>query len=157
MELQKLTGYGKAAEKDITEFEGFLGFGLPADYREFLKNFNGSNFRQYAGKPVDEHPEVHVPALKDDVLINVFWGLNLEEPLNLKEWNAEYKSELLPQSLIIGIDIGGIIVLLSGDSENKGVYVWDHAHDFSQSSAESNTYKIAGSFTEFIGKLKLQE
>lgn len=61
---------------------------------------------------------------------------------------------MLTNSLIIGDDPGSGLIVLITDTENHGVYYWDRSFYFPESSEEENTYKIAGSFKEFINGLR---
>lgn len=125
----------------ISNFEKEFNIILPKDYKLFLIENN-------AAKVVDGI--FHVDEL-GEIIIDSFYGLNHDKRVfNLDFWNKEYKNDILPNSLLIGDDPGGGFILLVFDGENDGVYYYDHAHHFEQSTDEMNTYLIANSFTNFI-------
>ena len=146
----KIKGFGKLTEKDILEFEEYLGFELPQDYRKFLKEYNG-------GIPDYNKNCFYIKDLKEETMLDVLYGINIEKNFDLKEWNDEYGCDLLPKMLIIGSDPGGMMIILSSDEKDGGIYLWDHAHEYEQSTEELNSYKIADSFQEFIENLKEYE
>ncbi|MGI4863586.1 MAG: SMI1/KNR4 family protein [Janthinobacterium lividum] len=145
--MTNFTPWGKTDETTVRQFEQQLGFSLPADYRAFLLDTNGGSVSNQA---------FYVNDLKQDVLMDVFYGItNEEEDLTLATWLAEHGDELQEKALIIGADQGGGIILYITAGENQGVYYWDHAHFFPQSSPEEgNTYFLADSFDDFCKLLK---
>lgn len=143
-----IEGFGKSSISIINQFEKTIGFELPADYKQFLLSYNGGS---------DRMDEFYVPGLKEMIPTDVFFGLDYDVELDLRTWYNEYKGDLLPNTIIIAHDPGsGIIVLINGP-DLKGVYYWDHACDFPLSDEQSNVYKIADSFQEFIDGLKVME
>lgn len=146
----KIKGFGKLTEKEVVEFEEYLGFELPQDYREFLKEYNG-------GIPDDNKNCFYIKDLEEETMLDVLYGINIEKSFDLKEWNDEYRCDLLTKMLIIGSDPGGMMIIISNNKEDIGIYLWDHAHEYEQSTEESNSYKIADSFQEFIDNLKEYE
>jgi len=141
------TPWGKSDESTIRQFEQRLGFPLPVDYRTFLLENNGGSIRNQT---------FFVDDLAQDVLMDVFYGVtNEEEDLTLNSWLIEHGDELQEKALIIGADQGGGIILYITAGEEQGIYYWDHAHFFPQSSQEEgNTYFLADSFAEFCQLLK---
>lgn len=142
------TAWGKNDEHTIQNFEQKLGFPLPTDYRQFLKDNNGGMVKKQV---------FFVSDLGQDVMMDVFYGItNTEsEALTLEFWIKEHGDELQENTLIIGSDPGGGILTYITSGEDKGVYYWDHAHFFSQSSEEEgNTYFVADSFDDFCRGLK---
>ncbi len=146
----KIKGFGKLTEKEVIEFEEYLGFELPQDYRKFLKEYNG-------GIPDYNKNCFYIKDLKEETMLDVLNGLTGKRGLDLKRCHDEYKDDLLPKMLIIGRDPGGMMIILSNDEKDGGIYLWDHAHEYAQSTEESNSYKIADSFQEFIDNLKEYE
>lgn len=137
---------GKASEKRIQDLEKYLGFQLPEDYKEFLREVNG-------GTSKVRYSHFFVKELNQDIPLDVLYGIGVKSAFDLKKWYEEFEEDLLPKSLIIGDNPGsGLIVLIT--SENSGIYYWDHSFYFPQSNEGKNTYKIADSFTDFIYELK---
>lgn len=143
-----IKGYGQANVNAISQFEDTIGFALPEDYKQFLQNYNGGSARKN---------NFYVPGLQETISLNVFFGLDVDRRLDLRTWYNDYRRDLLPQSVIIAHDPGTGIIVLINRPDVKGVYYWDHAHNFPQTSEKLNTYKIAGSFQEFIDGLKTPE
>ncbi|WP_079526163.1 SMI1/KNR4 family protein [Halobacillus hunanensis] len=142
-----INSFGKANEDEVQNLEGYLGFSLPDDYRNFLKNYNG-------GTSKVRYSKFRVKELNENIPLDVLYGINVDQTFNLAECYEEFGEDLLPKSLIIGDDPGSGLIVLIHDSENDGVYYWDHAFFFDQSDEDGNIYKIAGSFSSFINGLE---
>ena len=142
-----LNAFGKATEESIEELEEFLGFLLPEDYKEFLSKYNG-------GTSKVRYSKFFVKELNHEIPLDVLYGIGVTRTFDLSEGYEEFEEDMLPNSLIIGDDPGSGLIVLITDSENYGVYYWDHSFYFPQSSEEENTYKIADSFKDFINRLK---
>ena len=132
------------SDDKIRNFESKIGFKLPDDYTQFLREVNG-------GVPKKRYSLFFVKELNREVPLDVLFGLEVDDTsCDLIEIFDEFSDDLLENSLIIGDDPGGgFIVLIS----NKGIYYWDHAYHFKESSDEKNIYFIANNFTEFINSL----
>ncbi|ANB59920.1 SMI1/KNR4 family protein [Anoxybacteroides amylolyticum] len=141
-------GYGKATVQMIDEFEQYIGFSLPEDYRHFLLQYNG-------GKPRERYYSFFVEELNESIPLNVLYGLDTDiEQVNLKVWHDEYRDDLIENCIIIGSDPGSGMIVLVNDNEERGVYYWDHSWHFDQSNEENNLYKISDSFQNFFDGLK---
>ena len=80
--------------------------------------------------------------------------MDTKEPeLNVDLWLDDYRKDMPQNAIIIATSYqhGFIVLISSGD--DAGVYYWDHSYEYPRSNDESNTYFIAGSFTEFINKV----
>ena len=85
----------------------------------------------------------------------LYGATNAEEDLTLGTWLVEHGDELQEKALIIGADQGAEIILYITAGEDQGIYYWDHAHFFPQSSQEEdNTYFLADSSTDFCQLLE---
>ena len=145
--MKNFTPWGKNDEMSVAAFEQKLGFPLPVDYKEFLKENNGGSVSNQV---------FLVEGLGQDVMMDVFYGLTNDESedLTLNTWIEEHGNELQENALIIGADPGGGMLLYITAGEDMGIYYWDHAHFFSQSSEEEgNTYFVAPSFAAFCSLL----
>lgn len=142
-----IKGYGNIKKEEIMEFECEIGFTLPDDYKEFLQNFNG-------GIPEIKYSTFKLDDLEENIGLQVLYGLNLNENLDLREWFLEYEDDMLDGCIIIGHGIGFGFVVLINNTENSGVYFWDHSFELDNSSEEENVYKISDTFKEFIENLK---
>ena len=143
----KIKGYGNVKEEEIFKLEDEIGFTLPNDYKEFLINFNG-------GVPEVKYSTFKLNELEENIGLQVLYGLDLEDNLNLREWYEEYEDDLLDDCLIIGHGIGFGFIVLVNSPEVSGVYFWDNSFELENSSEDENIYKISDTFREFIEELK---
>ncbi|WMJ72144.1 SMI1/KNR4 family protein [Cytophagaceae bacterium ABcell3] len=143
----RVKSFGTLGDETISNYEKELGFPIPEDYRNFIKNNNG-------GSVIDQL--FFVEDLDQYIPADVFFGINIESrTFNLDFWLKEYKEELQENTLIIGCHPGGGLLTYITSGEDKGIYFWDHQHFFPQSSVdEGNTYYLADSFDEFADGLK---
>ena len=137
--------FGGAPEASLRRFERAHDLRLPTDYREFLKDFNGG---------VPEPRSVYVPASKQDIFVDILFGINSEQDFDLATWLLEYRDEMPAGFLIIGADPGGNLFLLADERAGNGVFYWDHTFTFDPSTEAMNTYPVAASFTQFLAALK---
>lgn len=145
--MKNFTSWGQNEETTVTQFEQQLGFELPTDYRSFLLQNNGGSFKKQV---------FFVDELKQDIMLGVLYGITNGKSVDLTiaSWMDEYGDELQENALIIGADPGGGMLLYITAGEDRGIYYWDHAHFFSQSSEEEgNTYFVAPSFAAFCNLL----
>ncbi|MGK5507070.1 SMI1/KNR4 family protein [Brevibacillus formosus] len=142
-----LKGFGKATDEMISSFEKHIGFSLPEDYKQFLRDYNG-------GTSIVRYSTFYVEELNEDIPLDVMYGLGVERPFDLIKWYDEYKDDLFANSIVIGDDPGSGKIVLITDPEFKGVYYWDHVFNFEQSSEDENTYEVSESFKIFIEGLK---
>ncbi|BBK76110.1 MULTISPECIES: SMI1/KNR4 family protein [Clostridium] len=144
----KIKGYGNVKEEEILKLEDEIGFTLPNDYKEFLINFNG-------GVPEVKYSTFTLNELEENIGLQVLYGLDLEENLDLREWYEEYEDDLLDDCLIIGHGIGFGFIVLVNSPEVSGVYFWDNSFELDNSSEDENIYKISDTFRQFIDELKI--
>lgn len=124
----------------VRAFERKIGLSLPADYKNFLRETNG-------GRP--PATALHVPAAKEDVLIDVLFGLGRKP--GILGWLAELRRDMPAGFIPIGKDPGGNILIMDLNLPDAGViYYWDKAHSFQTSTADGNTYPIARSFSRLL-------
>ena len=143
-----IKSFGQACVKDIDTFESFNGFRLPDDYVAFLLKYNGGIVEPYKNS-------IYIKDLKEEVNIDVLFGMNTTEPeLSVELWLNDYKKDMPQNSLIIGDSYqhGFIVLLCTG--EDIGVYYWDHAYVFPCSTDETNTYFITDTFSNFIKNIE---
>ena len=146
-----ITSWGQNNETTVAAFEQEIGFSLPSDYRLFIKENNGCKVNRQA---------FFVKDLDQDIMLHVFYGItnSTSKSLTLRYWLDEFGDEIEDKTLLFGSDPGGGFLMYITDGEDKGVYYWDHAHFFPQSSEEEgNTYFVADSFDGFIAALRKYE
>ena len=139
--------WGPTPETAIRAFEEEIGFPLPADYRQFIATNNGCQLNKQV---------FFVKDLDQDIMAHVFYGITSPESrsLTVRYWLNEYEDEIPEKTLLFGSDKGGGFLMYVTEGENRGVYYWDYAHFFPQSSdEEGNTYFLAKSFAEFCDSL----
>ncbi|KQU17388.1 hypothetical protein ASG65_26630 [Bacillus sp. Leaf13] len=147
----KITGYGKATQEAINNFERYIDFEIPADYKQFLLEYNG-------GTTTVQHGKFYVDALDTLVSLKVLYGIDInEKELDLLKWHEEYKKDLHTNCIIIGSDTCAGKILLINNDEEKGVYFWDQGWYSDPSSQDENIYKVAESFKSFIEGLKIPD
>lgn len=142
-----LKSFGNATQESILEFERFIGFLLPEDYKNFLQTYNG-------GKPKVKYSTFFVKELNQEIPLHILYGIGVKrKSYDLKDCYEYFEAELVPNSLVIGDDTGSGLIMLISDNEKSGVYYWDQSLHFPQSTEDENTYKIASSFKSFANRL----
>jgi hypothetical protein len=150
--MKMLEMNGDFSEKQLLQKEEDFGISLPLFYRNFIKNFNGGV------------PEKIFFNFKDTKtngsLVDRLFGFVENKYRNIDMYYKNYKMRIPCNTLPIGIDPGGNLILLSVKGPDYGkVYYWDHnweAED-GQVADYSNLTLIADSFEEFINNLKSEE
>ena len=150
-EMNNITSWGQNDETTVAAFEQEIGFSLPSDYRTFLKGNNGCkvNKQVFLVKDLDQ-----------DIMLDVFYGITnaTSKSLTLNYWLTEFGDEIEEKTVLFGSDPGGGFLMYITAGEDKGIYYWDHAHFFPQSSEEEgNTYFLADSFDDFMATLSKYE
>ena len=140
-----ITSFGKPLASDIETFEKHIGFSLPADYKEFLIENNGGSVRNCSFVVSD---------LLKVIDLHVLYGITPEKNNNLYTWHDEYSSDLFENSVIIGSDLGGGLIVICNSEDTPGVYYWDHTYNFEQSDDDNNVYRISNDFTAFVNALQ---
>ena len=138
-----IKSFGKLEDKDIKSFEKKMKIKLPDDYKEFLKNNNGgsTNGDIICFKAED---------IEETIALDVLFGIKLDdEDLCIEEWCNEYEDELLEEMIIIGHAIESGIILLINQEDWKGIYFWDSALDYEQSTEDDCIYKISTHLDSF--------
>ena len=88
----------KLSEERLAKMEAQLGFSLPDDYREFLKNIGGGVVE------LDETNEMRVKSIDDIINLEVLFSNDLEsESLNVDFWMERYRDEMPERSVLVGM------------------------------------------------------
>lgn len=133
----RLTKFGSADIARIAKLEQDYGLNLPVVYKEFLQKYNGGIVDK-----VDKNP-IYVADLDIYLEMEIFYGVDLDtECFDIDYWMGQYRTELPEKSIIIGDDISKGFLVLVCDGENKGLYYWDDAWNYSQSEENGNAYCI---------------
>jgi hypothetical protein len=137
MPIDKVLWPGKpATDEQIAEFEKTEGIILPADYRAFLKTYNG-------GRPI---PDCFPFGTEPGSLLDTFFelGEGESETNDLQTKCNRYRGRIPPTVMPIGRDAGGNIVLLGVHGEHRGrVYFLDYMNP-------RPIFEIAPSFEAFL-------
>lgn len=143
-----IKGFGKADIKDIKSFELKNDITLPNDYIDFLLKYNGADIE------LSENNSFFIEEINDNINIDVLYGVNTKDPeLSIELWLNDYKNEMPPHTLIIGISYqhGFVVMLCSG--EDAGIYYWDDAYEYDCSNDDNNTFFMAETFTDIANKI----
>lgn len=140
--MSELRSFGGTSPSVIDAFERLNNVVLPADYKAFLIEHNGRHLTAMA---------CTVKGLNQQVLVEVLLGIGQQQDFDLQWWCDEYSEEMPSGFVVIALGATGMYIL--GTGEPTGVYFWDDAHSFRTSSEEGNTYRVAATFTEFLGSL----
>ncbi len=141
-----IKSFGKLEENEIIELEKKIKHRLPEDYREFLRNNNG-------GTTDCELICFDTENIKEGIALDVLYGINLSKSLCIEQWCEEYSTDLLEDMIIIGHAVETGIILLVNRDDWKGIYFWDNALDYENSTEDKCMYKIADTFSEFLNGL----
>lgn len=144
-----IVNFGSAELKGIREIENKYNVNLPKDYTDFLLKHNGG---------IVEKDVKNIVKIEDagvEISIDVLFGIETGNPnSNIDTWMEKLGDDLLEETLIIGDDVMQGFLVLVCKEEQAGVYYWDDAHNFDQSTDEENTYWIAESFSSlFCGEI----
>ena len=149
-------------EEDLQRIENTIGHSLPADYREFWKDYGGYGVCGFFQFSTPYHWE-------EGGGISVFYGLMPEEPclasghrlyaieqdiLSNYKW---FHKQLPPELLCIGDAGGGHRTCIAVAGGNKGsVYYWDRVEPTTPDSY-ANIPLVARSFDEFMQLLMTED
>ncbi len=159
-------------EANLQHVERELGHPLPADYREFVRDYGGVDFLHGVTFPVNHFCEgsleLFYGVAPDDLAVGlvdsyyqrrdsfVRWpielvpGAKLVRNMNESTREIAWPTELLP----IGMDAGNNQICLSLAGLRTGaVFLWLNAPSY----GDQNVYLVADSFDEFMQSLYLRD
>jgi hypothetical protein len=156
LKLEAATVLPGDAELDAVETE--LGYSLPDDYRDFLKQTNGGSPTAFHVFPIKECGE--------EAMLHYFNSVG--QSIEILDEFSTFEDDLPRGFIVIGSDPGGNLILMDlSDKEATPVYYWDRAGHFRRKRTKksegtestpkkrkrANTFELAGSFTEFLAML----
>ncbi len=145
--MQEINGH--LDDQFVITIEQFFRFKLPQSYKLFLYKSNG-------GVTKNKFFLLRNNVKEGSVLDRLF-GLTAKQYYNMLVYYRDYSTRIPINTLPIGCDPGGNIILLSVKGEDYGkVYFWDHEME-TDPPDYSNLTLIADSFDEFINGLKSEE
>jgi hypothetical protein len=138
----KTKNYSKGNIENINKFEKEFSIKLPNDYKEYLLDNNGV---------IIEEAYFYINELKQYISMGVFYGIEIENnTIDIVKINREFEDDILENTLLIGEDEGGGMILLIFDGSNDGIWYYDHSYFFKESTDKLNTYYICETFSEFM-------
>lgn len=145
-----IKSFGQLEESEIVELEKKINCKLPNDYKEFLKNNNG-------GTTDGEIVCFNAENIEEGIALDLLYGTNLSESLCIEQWYEEYSTDLPEEMIIIGHAMETGLILLANQINWKGIYFWDNALDYENSTENKCIYRIADTFNDFLNGLYLHE
>ncbi|QFT87267.1 SMI1 / KNR4 family protein [Bacillus sp. THAF10] len=125
-----------------------IGFCLPKDYIEFLRNHNGG----YVKNSISSYFK---NGMQKFILTSMF-GLGADDDL-LSQFET-YKMRTPNTCIPIGRDAGGNLVCLNLSEDRYGyVYFWDHEEELNYEEGKitiNDLYLIAKTFNEFLNSIQ---
>jgi hypothetical protein len=146
MKIIKAGSETGANEREIEELERRVRSRLPADYRQFMIEFNG-------GEP---QPRAFEGPDGEGSAVRFFFTL---DPRSSHYWIHQkldvYQDRIPPGLLPIASDSFGNLVLLDLGAKDYGVvYFWDHENESDDEPWWDNISPIAQSFSRFVDELR---
>lgn len=142
--------YSPVSEETLTAHEAQWGYTLPADYRLFLRTYNGGE------------PEPSIFKFKDKSggsNLRALLGINGSKHDDTQDYMRTYTDRLPTRFHPIGYDSGGNVICISVAGDDRGkIYFWDHEleadpdEDMHPDTTENITL-ISDSFTDLIKTL----
>ncbi|WP_221632111.1 SMI1/KNR4 family protein [Listeria booriae] len=141
--------FGKAQIEDIKAIEKRYNVNLPSEYVSFLEASNGGIVDK------SESNKVLIEDLNATINIDVLYGVNTgESASNIETWMEKLKEDMMEGSIIIGDDLMQGMIVMICEGEFEGIYYWDDAFQFEESTDEENTYWIAKDFLSFLDMIR---
>jgi len=120
--IEKANPYGAIKEQDIIDFEGLVGFSLPAEYKQFMLKYNSPRFATNLFHTAAE-PDMRFRLNGLFPLKHGSENILLENNWNLLSLTGEGFEKTPEDYIAIGLAGGGTTVVLSTKSES--VYLFD--------------------------------
>lgn len=138
----------------IAELERKIGSVLPEDYRRFVEQYDGG-FPEPPRFPITWSGQPWARRFPyDDV--SIFFGPSRPSPSNLLVEQERYRDRVPRDTLPIGMDPGGSLLLLGISGQRRGqVLFWasDYEVDEGDEPDDRNVGFVAPSFTAFLDAL----
>jgi len=155
MPLQIVDSHEPLDEKQIADLERKIGYGLPEEYRAFLKKHNGG----YAeGENAFRYKHERGPYT--DSRINHLFPVTNEFGSLAEQYLRFSREGRIPKKLLpFANDAFGNLICISLAGKDRGaVYFWDHENEPDEGEKEfHNIHLIADTFAEFVSGLVAPE
>ncbi|MBM2766413.1 SMI1/KNR4 family protein [Burkholderia anthina] len=153
--------YGvRPAEPFFAKFESEIGFGIPAEYANFLRRWNGL----FMGGL--DYLDLNFSSVDNGIIsfASLFGFDASNDNFDLIEQNKRLRGEVgfLNEFFVIGDDPGGNYYALAKFDDVHKVLYWDRAHlhvvdtakpDFAEVAECGNLYSVADGFSVFLDKI----
>ncbi len=135
------------SETDLASVETKIGYPLPADYREFLRDFGG--YRFWASFPLRHGPDDY-----EEGDVGIMFGFRMGSyDLVGFHFDSLLNEVIAPELLQLTRDeMGSVCLFLDGPRKGK-IYLW-YAEEVRAPYDYANLYFIANSFDEFMNLLE---
>lgn len=135
-------------ENELIALSKKIGYELPNDYIEFLRQHNGG----YVKNSISSY---YKNGEQKFILTSMF-GLGADDDL-ISQFET-YKNRIPNTCIPIGRDAGGNLVCLNLSEDRYGyVYFWDHEEEFNYEEEKitiNNLHFIAETFNEFLNSIE---
>jgi hypothetical protein len=143
--LLRLAHTQPAREEALASFEDQMGSPIPAQYRQFLKDYGNG------GQPADPAC-VYLPELSDATDLAGFLGVQREADYNLAPYNRR-EDLLFPLYWCVAYDSGGNLILIEASTG----MVWYLETELKIDGSPHEPVCIASSFAAFLAGLVSEE
>lgn len=150
MPLVQMEDTATISEADLVQFESKWQIELPAQYRLFLRRYNG-------GYP--DPTDFSFKSGKSGSSLSCFFGVKESGELSLDDALSTFKDRIPKRMFPVADDQGGNLICISLSGQDAGnIYFWNHEleADATQgftTETTNNLILIADSFDEFIENL----
>ncbi|WP_146551798.1 SMI1/KNR4 family protein [Rummeliibacillus sp. SL167] len=135
-------------ENELIAFSKKIGYELPNDYSEFLRQHNGG----YVKNSISSYYKNG----EQRFIFTSMFGLGADDDL-ISQFET-YKNRIPNTCIPIGRDAGGNLVCLNLSEDRYGyVYFWDHEEEFNYEEGKitiNNLHFIAETFNEFLNSIE---
>lgn len=147
MPLVQMEDTASLAEADLAAFEAKWDVKLPAQYRKFLRNYDG-------GYP--DPTGFNFKSGKGGSALSCFFGVKQNVDLSLDDALRTFKDRIPQRFFPVADDQGGNLICISLFGEDHGkIYFWNHELEADETQGftpetTNNLILVADSFDEFI-------
>lgn len=131
------------SESALAALERQLGVSLPLDYVAFMRSHNGGEI---------EPQDFAIPEIGAVADVSCFYGIGIDN--GIEKIIGIFRGRLPKMTIPIGGGTFGNEILLDIRNGCGSIYYWDTSGEFEQTSEDSEPYRVAGSFSEFIRSLR---
>ena len=146
-----------ASDERIARFESSAHLQLPGEYREFLKRYGNTGFKQFVEYPLIDKK---CPWASNGCCeISVFYGLDAG-PYDLEKRLSSHVGRIPSDMLPIAVDSGGNLICLAFTGPDRdSVFFWDRDAEPEPGEQDlcTNVYLVARSFDDFLKSMRFMK